>query len=207
MKATVPTTWHDISIKQFVELYELEQVTDIDPYERIANKVSIACEIPYDTVINVDIKQIKNIANKLSFLDTTPSDTFVNDFFLHGTRYVVNPDIRKITPAQFIDLKHWTTDNTNVMANLHRIATIFCIEDGKSYKDINNEEVANLFYKELPISIIYPIAVFFLRLWKDSLPVILDYSTKEMQKMILEIEQRLNHLRTGSNSSGVGIQS
>lgn len=201
MKLTVPTKWSDITISKFNRLVEIEQVTDIDPLEKRARRIGIACDVDYTTIMDVPLAGIERIEQKLLFLNKLPDQKFVNEFYLDGTHYTVNPDLKSFSPAQFIDFKEYVKDG-NIMENLHRIATCFCIERGKAYKDIDNDSVSKLFNEQLTIDIVYPISAFFLNFWKASQTVIADYLTEMEIQMMREVTEEMEALSMNGSAKG-----
>jgi hypothetical protein len=187
-----PKNWMQVSIGMYAQLYELEQVRkDLDTYDYYGRKVSILCNIGEDEAMNVPMPDIKRILAATEFLSTPPENKFINEFVVGGKWFDVNPDMSAVSPAQFISHSTYTKDNINFWQNIHRVMSVWCIERGKTFKDQDNDEVAKLFWNELPMSVVFPLATFFLTVWEQLPETIQTYSSKTRTKLTKELTQYL----------------
>lgn len=189
-----PKNWMQVSIGQYAQLYELEQHKgDLDVYDYYGRKVSILCGISEDDAFNIPMPEIKKILEATSFLATPPKTQFINEFVVGGKWFDVSPDMSAVSPAQFISHSTYTKDSINFWENIHRVMSVWCIERGKTFRTQNNEAVAKLFWDELPMSVVFPLATFFLTVWQELPEAIRTSSIKTQTKMTKELTEYLRN--------------
>ncbi len=207
MRFKIPKSWDDITIEQYQEINRLDKSDEID---YLVSLVSIVCHLDVETVESMDLKKLRDLGTSLAFIKTMP-DKFVNDFKLNGKKYIVDCNIAHITTGQYIDLNKYI--ELGIEENMHKILTLFCLPTkrkflkrvslkyGKGY-DLNELSVELL---KTPISVAYPLALFFCKLLEKSMPAIQDsliQEVEEMKKIIMkEVEKK-----KPSNKDGRGFR-
>ena len=187
---TIPTNWEEITIGQFSELAKLEEL-ELDGLELKINLISILSGEHIDTIEKLSIKDINHIYSKLSFfLNEDIPNKIKKEISIDGIKYVSDLDIKKITAGQYIDLKVLLKDKKNIKYNIHDIMSLFYIPKGKKYDEIPRDEVANIFYNKMPITIAHNTAVFFCLLYHKSISNIKDYlmlQTKQKMREAIDL--------------------
>ncbi len=199
MNITVPTSWNEISIGQFINLTKIEK-GELDPIDYLYQVVSVCCKIPYETATKISLGKLKEIYSKLEFIKQVPQQTKIPAKISLSRDYVCSLAIEKISAGQYIDLKEYVKRGS--VDNIHNILTVFYIPEGEKYNTKTPiQEIAQEFYEKLSIAEAYPIAVFFWNLVRDSMEIIRDSLLDEMTDQIRII---LELVVTGSTSIGDG---
>ena len=206
----LPKSWNDISIGQFIDLLP-SNFKDKNEVEQLIHTLKTVTKRPIEEVRKLSIKDAREYASRLGFLQDLPQGKAKMKFKLKGVRYEVEPDAQKCSAGTYITTMHIFQDLEKdpdlVNKNLHIILaqvikpTYFNWRKLKrEYKDVDIMELAKVLYEELPVSIAYPIIVFFCNLSKLLIPVINDYSTKKIEEVRKELLSIEKDLRDGGGS-------
>ena len=191
MRITIPTSWEGITIKQFISLNSLKLV-ESDMIDYLLEVVTICCNIKYSEASKLSIDDLRKIYSSLGFIEKLPDEKIIEKYALNGVVYQCQYDISKITAGQYVDIKEAT--KVDSIGRIHEIMAALYLPVGKKYGDENIGDMAELFYRNMPISIAYPLAVFFCNLLNGSMPDISLYlenqaimKTREAMKQIAEL--------------------
>lgn len=181
MKVTIPKDFSGITIGQFIELQNIKSI-DSDVIDFMVDFVSTISNLTYKEAASLSVADLRKIYDSLGWFNEGVKETNITERYeLDGVMYVANIDISKITANQYVSIMTALKNGTD--ANLHHIMAALYIPYGKKYDDIPANEVAEKFYKNMPITIAYPLAVFFCNLLKDSMKDINLYlSSQAMEK-------------------------
>lgn len=205
--------WSNITLEQYQEVVSIAETDynkddmftykdEITPSSEFRKEIELVCylyNLPKDEVLNMPIEKFKEYSKKLDFLQTAYEGNMSKEFELNGVTYVVGYEVQKRTAGQFIDLSELTKEPDMVNDNLHKILAVICIPKGSKY-DGNINERAEVF-KQLPMTIVFPISSFFLQVLKNSFPIIQDYLMEDIQKKKKELLEMIKD----SPSIGGGI--
>jgi hypothetical protein len=155
----IPTTLNEITLGQYQEFANLEEVSDL-------KMIEIFCKVPEVVVRNMkatDIIEISNIINEMF----NTKHQLLNTFKLNGVDYGFIPNLEDITFGEYVDLDTFISDN----ANLHRAMNVLYrpieLKRGNRYTikeyDPNTSDVA----KDFPLDAVFGAVVFFYSLGKD----------------------------------------
>lgn len=174
MNITVPTSWRDITIKQFMDLHNAGERKD-DLIDYLIDVVCICCGLSYIDACKLSITDLRGLHDKMNFLNTPIDEKakVTERYELEGKMFCASIDISKITSGQYIDLKTFICDGT--MNNLHNIMASLYIPYKKKYNDMPHGEVAEMFLNKMPITVAFPMSVFFLALLNYSMRDIEDF--------------------------------
>lgn len=167
MKITIPTSWEHITIKQFCELHALK-LLEQDPIDYMIDVVSIVCKLKYADVCTFSLPQLREVYDKLGFMEVLPTGPVMARYIQDDKLYQAHIDISKITADQYISLKGFAENDA--VANLHNIMASLYIPYRKKFNQIPIAEVAEEFYNNMPITVAYPLSVFFCDLLENSMP-------------------------------------
>lgn len=186
MRIELPKSWSDVSIGQFIELAKAKENCE-DEIDMTVELLSIMSGVGRNEIAKLSLTDITKLTNALQFLHTPLPDKIEQRVKVNGVDYYADLNVQKMSAGQYIDLKHWTK-GTNVIENLHDIMAVFYIPVGKKYGE--KDGIADEFYKDMPITLAYPIALFFWNLCASWMQHIADYlherSSHQMKKMSLK---------------------
>ena len=213
MKITLPSSWDGITVGQFQDLYPV-LVSESKLVERVPALISVLSGLPLQDVMKIKIEEYRKISKALSFLDTLDTLTDVRDSFkVDGDRYSVDTNISNMCGAQYMDFMHFLGeckgDNNLVMQNLHNLLSCVVIKDERKrwgykrgeYDGSKIETTRKLIKDKMPISLAFPIAVFFWNLWQESTKNIQDFGNNQLTKaedLIKEVGKDLGEFGVGT---------
>ena len=213
MRITLPNSWDGITVGQFQDLYPV-LVSESKLVERVPALISVLSGLPLQDVMKIKIEEYRKISKALSFLDTLDTLTDVRDSFkVDGDRYSVDTSISNMCGAQYMDFMHFLGeckgDNNLVMQNLHNLLSCVVIKDDRKrwgykrgeYDGSKIETTRKLIKDKMPISLAFPIAVFFWNLWLESTKNIQDFGSNQLTKaedLIKEVEKDLEEFGDGT---------
>ena len=213
MKITLPNSWDGITVGQFQDLYPV-LVSESKLVERVPALISVLSGLPLQDVMKIKIEEYRKISKALSFLDTLDTLTDVRDSFkVDGDRYSVDTSISNMCGAQYMDFMHFLGeckgDNNLVMQNLHNLLSCVVIKDERKrwgykrgeYDGSKIETTRKLIKDKMPISLAFPIAVFFWNLWQESTKNIQDFGSNQLTKaedLIKEVGKDLEGFGAGT---------
>lgn len=213
MRITLPNSWDGITVGQFQDLYPV-LVSESKLVERVPALISVLSGLPLQDVMKIKIEEYRKISKALSFLDTLDTLTDVRDSFkVDGDRYSVDTNISNMCGAQYMDFMHFLGeckgDNNLVMQNLHNLLSCVVIKDERKrwgykrgeYDGSKIEVTRKLIKDKMPISLAFPIAVFFWNLWQESTKNIQDFGSSQLTKaedLIKEVGKDLEGFGAGT---------
>ena len=203
----LPHNWNEITIGQFIDLLP-SNYKGLNDVEQLIYTLAVVTQSTKDEVRKLSIRDAKEYSSKLSFLNELPKGRVKLKFKLKGKGYIVEPDASKSSAGTYMSTMHifqgLQNDEEHINKNLHIILAQVIKPTKWSWKkfkriqvDVDIMELAKLLYEELPVSIAYPIIVFFCKLSKLLTPVINDYSTKTVSQTMEELLQVERALKGG----------
>lgn len=170
--------WSDITVSKFRELQEIILGNDDELTKKIfiyssltGYRIEDARELPLGSFL-------EQYAKEVAFMND-PIPQVISKSWKHGEKeYNITTDISKLTAGQYIDFKNFAKEKDNI----HTIMAVLCY-DGKKYDGSNHEERAMIINEYMPITVAYPLCVFFLNLWNAWSEVSLAYFEKLMKEM------------------------
>jgi len=214
MRIELPTSWDGITVGKFQELYPVLE-SDGRLVERVPAMISVLSGIPLEDVKKISLNDYKTIAKSLKFLDELETLKTIKDQFKIGkTKYAIDTDINNMSGAQYMDFMHFLNEckgeSTLVMRNLHNLLSCVIIEKKRKgfkwvkgeYDGSTIEERRKAIREHMPISLAFPIAVFFWNLWEQSMRDIADYGsnkTRKANEIIKEVGTDLRKYGAGTS--------
>jgi len=156
---SIPTSWDQITIRQQMEV---ERLSEENPDLKSIAFIAGYCNIPFDEVKKMNIKDVKSILERLTFFsEPLPTDP-IAQFEYKGETYDV---VQSLLKGEFQDYVSLQTTQDNFKSQPYKalpyVVAIMCKKYGESLSDFDVEERASHFL-ELPISIASRVNAFFL---------------------------------------------
>ncbi len=181
----LPKNWNDITIEQYVAVYKTlseEPKTAEAQLDLLIKRTAYLTNLEPDYI--EDNLTINDLAKMQDFLKSDLPSKLVTDFRFNGKRYKVFIDPTKYKAGDYMAVMNTVKDNK--IDNLHK--TIYCVCKEVDWKgriiEVPENEIAERIesFKQLPLSVANPIAVFFCSLSENLTDVILKYSMDQMEK-------------------------
>lgn len=203
----IPKNWKEVTIELFTKLYPTFKTEEMTDTEIVDNKIK---QLSYIKGISLEEAEMCTVSegNKVKELLALPIPTkIVKLFKLNGITYRFNISSNDLNAGGYIGVMNAIKEDP--IKNMH--VTMFNLATPVKYSwwrakwvsyDFNPSEVGDRLeeFKQLPISIAYPIAVFFLTLSKVLTPVTQDYLSQSLEIMKKSLEETREDLR---NSDGL----
>jgi len=203
---TLPTTWDDITLEKYINLRPVLQ-TEQKPIQRIINILCVLTGEKKEVIKDISLEQYNDLIKKMKFLETElPKTLKAKRFKVGGKWYEFQLDARKLLFGEYISamelLQDAATNEDVIFNNLHKILTTICRPVERKYLrwhdvDINGEvirETSENFYKNMPITIAYPIGVFFYHHLGNSTQDIKTYLIQKATQKIKQVKQEMKDL-------------
>ena len=175
----LPTSWDEVSIKQYTNLMiaiDKEDATDI---ELMVKSLEALADIPGGLLTKAPIKMLREAYNQLNELtNTTPNMELSRVIEIDGIEYGFIPDFDELSLGEFVDLDNYLQDGFN---NLDKVFAVLyrpiVKRDGIKYtiEDYDLKEITkrrNLFNERMSIDTLYAALVFFCnigRIYRESM--------------------------------------
>jgi hypothetical protein len=165
VKINVPTSWADITIRQFTEITRIKE-SNLDSIEKTIEIIAVATGTDREVIARISIDKLKDIYRRIAFVAAKEiqAQEVTESVKIDGVEYVANLDIRKASAGQYIDLKEITKKPGEINFRIHEVMAIFFLPKGEQYNGETMLDRAELFYEKMSIALAYPVAVFFLKI-------------------------------------------
>ena len=195
MKITVPTSWSDVSIKQFRQLLANESDKSLDEIDLKVSHIVTLTGVDYTIIEELHPSQINELYGKISFIGSNKVEgDFPNSIKLGDKIYHCEPKAN-MTYGQYKAMREWTKSADTINDNLHNIVSLFITEPNKKYS-YQFEEKSKLILEHCKMNVVFHISGFFLKLYPELLKAIQTYSLKKAETIIIqtakEIETEIN---------------
>ncbi len=213
MEITIPTKWSDVTIGNYINLRPVLN-SKLNPIERVINILAVLTGQKRDVIKNISLKQYKSIKKKMSFLETElPNKLKDKRFKIGGQWYEFKVDAKKLLFGEYINsmeiLQNSKDDEEAIFNNLHHILTTICRPVKKTlfgWKHIKVDseilrKTADNFLNNMPMTIAYPIGVFFYTHSEDLTKAIKTCLIQEAEKMTKEAKQEMDLVNDGDGGT------
>ena len=185
--------YNQLTIKQFLNCKRISEL-EADPIDRNVRLLAEITGKEVDEIESLPIGELKEQLKKLGAIETLVPETKIKmKFKVKGQRFTCIWEQQKLTSAQYIDVCHFTKNQSEIIYNIHNILAAICVKrtwygkqlkyDGKYHK-----EVADLFYTQMTIEQAYPIMLFFCKFYEALGTNIATYLLEETEKLKKEAE-------------------
>lgn len=190
----LPRSWADVTIPQLMELEAIEKDTSIDKelfpaITRGIYRLGVFTKIPAEKYEEMSQKAILDEIRKIDFLKEYPKEKAVQHFYCGGYFWKVNHKVQDIKAKELIDHYELTKEPHLIMAHCHKIMALYCTPY-KYFRKVkmDNIEKSNILINA-PVQVIYPLTVFFCKVYPHLLNATKDYLTKITTEMEKELAQ------------------
>lgn len=194
---TIPTSWNDITLDKQIQVSRDEKEYKNDYTKKLAI-ISGYCDIPVEVIKKSKPSEAAQLFNYMKFISQDRPKDAVTEFKFKGDTYYV---AQNLAEGEFQDYVSMETAIQNNEGKLYEVTpylmAILCKrkkDDGQleTLDDYDINERAEMF-KQIPITIAEPLALFFYQLEKVSKINSLLYSNPQVviQKKIEEVENSM----------------
>ena len=193
---TLPTSWKEISLKTYVEIDRIIKDNMLNTSEKDVEVLSLLSGKARSEILGLSFNSRHELLCKIGFLNNLDSLKPLKSskrlrFSIKGKRFEIKLNATELTGGQYIDLMTFLKEPDTTNQNIHNILAVLAkpLKWGfikTRYHGKDHEKRASFFYENLPISIAYPILVFFCNLSQHLTVAMQDYlKTRTAQKMEL----------------------
>tara|TARA_Y100000592_G_scaffold57060_1_gene89405 strand:- start:569 stop:1210 length:642 start_codon:yes stop_codon:yes gene_type:complete len=213
MEITIPTSWQDITIGQYIKLRPVLKA-ELNPIERVINILAVLTNQKKEVIKNIPLSQYKVIKEKMNFLETEiPKQLEKRRFKIGDTFYEFKVDAKKLLFGEYINnmeiLQKAANNEEVIYENLHHVLTTICRPVEKKWLrwreiDVDGEvlrKTADNFFNNMPITIAYPIGVFFYNHFQSLTQDIRISLMEKATKMMKEASQEMDLVKDGDGGA------
>ena len=194
MQIELPRGWDQVTLRQYVGLFDLNSM-DGSEDERVFATIALMADVDIDAVRKIRMKDLGRCIRHLRFLQQ-PIEGRVKKYIKMGsTRYRVTRKAETMKAGQYIDLNHFLTNEkapknfADIMAVLLEPTRLGLMVREK--RPLEHQEIRDK-VMELPVTVIKPIADFFLQKYGGSERDTVDYFLMKMKEQMENLEQMLS---------------
>jgi len=192
----LPKSWNEVSIEQFIEVYDIAQDESIEPIDKSIRIFSILSGLSIDQVEDLTLDEWTQYQQQIKFINDFPKATYPKSFKLEGYIWKPTLDVRKITAGEYISSIELTKDRENIIINTPKLAALYLTPYKgwwifKKKAELTFEEKANILNRA-NVNQIYPLALFFCTLLMKLMENIPDYLNKTMKEIQKEVKDLTN---------------
>ena len=121
----IAKSWKDVSITQFIELYDIVQDETIDKLDKSIRIFSILSGLTIDEVESMTLDAWVQAQRDVAWVNDFPKATNPRSFRLGGYLWKPRTDIRKITAGEYISITEFTKDRENIVINTPKLIALF----------------------------------------------------------------------------------
>ena len=213
MEITIPTSWQDITIGQYIKLRPVLKA-ELNPIERVINILAVLTNQKKEVIKNIPLSQYKVIKEKMNFLETEiPKQLDKRRFKIGDTFYEFKVDAKKLLFGEYINnmeiLQKAANNQEVIYENLHHVLTTICRPVEKKWLrwreiDVDGEvlrKTADNFFNNMPITIAYPIGVFFYNHFQTLTQDIRISLMEKATEMMKEASQEMDLVKDGDGGA------
>lgn len=197
--------WNNITVGKYSQIYQVLKNEDIEPI--VDKQILILCTLTGKSksyIENIPLDQFRKMSAQIEFIDNLAevNTEFPNWIYFKGKLYKPYKNLSKLKAGQFVDLSNFCRDKERLVENIANCLGVVCqpLRLGlfrRMYSGELQQKTAKEM-EELPMSIAYPIALFFCLVWQNSQEPIrqslASLPSREMRK-ILKLQSLLRSRR------------
>jgi hypothetical protein len=189
MALTIPKSWKDININQFLQIHAALEMRDIDTLDRNIYLAAALLNTNVDWVEdNMTLQQIGQVIREASFAQEEPKGKVKKYFWLNGRLWIVELEAKNITPAQFFDLSTYTKTPQETVDNVAKIMATICRPIFTKYDSDKIEARAKMFGEKMRFDFAYATSLFFWGLYNKFCNATLTYLADRLKEKTKEAE-------------------
>jgi hypothetical protein len=189
MALTIPKSWKDVSINQFLQIHAALEMRDVDTLDRNIYLAAALLNTSADWVEdNMTLQQIGRLVRETSFAQEEPKGKVKKYFLLAGRLWKVELEAKNITPAQFFDISTYTKTPQETVDNVAKIMATICRPVFGKYDSNKIEARAKLFGEKMRFDMAYATALFFWSLYNKFCDAILTSLAERLKEKTNQLE-------------------
>lgn len=192
----LPYRFEDMTLAQFIKLYELDQNKDIDTIDKNVNKLAILSGNSVEAIELLDLKHIRYYLTKINYTSNVPKNLSIPKRFWCG-KYLLTPtmSLQEMGVNQMVDFFSIIKANNNnyISCANDLLAVMF-----KPYKFIGKSKYSPDAHSKISKQLLSAkvgdclgLLFFYLDLWMRCEPLILTYlenSNQTIEEIMREIQ-------------------
>ena len=185
---SLPTSWNDITLSDYKKVYH---IIISDEYESdIEKMIDIVLELSRTNINTAPLGSIKKIEFMLH-PELIPNK-IPKAFAFKGKIYKPFLNFKSLNAGQYIDLTSYTKNPDKIIDNMNYLMSIMCspvnwIGIRKKYDGAGMMKRAEIF-NDLPITVAYPLCVFFCQNLENSIESMQDYLANRAETLVKNLK-------------------
>jgi len=194
----IPKSWDNVTVEQFVLVEKTRNEVPANELAAIDLRIKRACYLTDEEPEDVMNWSMEELIKVDALMNTPlPEGKIINQFRLNGQLYTFRMNPNKLSADEYMTIMNTAKDSS--LENLHKI--LFNIAQPRKWygkkMTIKPEDVEKRIadFKQLPLKIANPIAVFFWTLSNNLTDAILDYSIDKMNQVNKTLREEIECLK------------
>jgi hypothetical protein len=181
-----PKNWSDITIRKYIERVKLSRKSgsELETIEQMIKLAAVTFECSEEEAANIGLDKLNQV-NQL-FKSDKPTK-IVKEIRLNGQHFEFELNPNKLTASQYAGVMEATKDiDINLHLFLFHLARPYNYSwFKKKYIKLEDHQTIQLIdqFKDIPMSVANPIAVFFFNLSTEFTRILDDYSDQKLKEM------------------------
>lgn len=187
-----PKNWSDITIRKYIERVKLSRKSgsELETIEQMIKLAAVTFECSEEEAANIGLDKLNQV-NQL-FKSEKPTK-IVKEIRLNGQHFEFELNPNKLTASQYAGVMEATKDiDINLHLFLFHLARPYNYSwFRKKYIKLEDYQTIELIdqFKDIPMSVANPIAVFFFNLSTEFTRILNDYSDQKLKEMNKILDQ------------------
>jgi hypothetical protein len=187
-----PKNWSDITIRKYIERVKLSRKSgsELETIEQMIKLAAVTFECSEEEAANIGIDKLNQV-NQL-FKSEKPTK-IVKEIRLNGQHFEFELNPNKLTANEYAGVMEATKDiDINLHLFLFHLARPYNYSwFRKKYIKLEDHQTIELIdqFKDIPMSVANPIAVFFFNLSTEFTRILNDYSDQKLKEMNKILDQ------------------
>ena len=191
--------WSDINLETYAAVIELVKADTTDILQRDITLISLITGKSEDEIEAMKIDAFNSLRNELySLLDTEVAANYNKVFKVAGRGYKVAITATEISATDLMDISLLKITPDNLHLKLAEFMAVVAKPYGlmsKFRRKLTYQEKVEVFKKHLTADVAMGVTLFFWTASIELLPLMLDYSTKQMQE-VTEMVKKMSQSQT-----------
>lgn len=193
----VARNWNELTVGQYQDLHPTFSKEYNNPVDKVIEQLMILTGASIQDVEKLTLDDLNEFQEDLKFLSEPLDERLRLKFRIKGVKYRFEVDANKLTGGAYMSAMHLAEKDPNtklhqVLFNIAKPINLFGKDKKVDTVQFYEDHVDD--FKDLPMSIAYPIVSFFFRHWKVLINDIADYSSEKlmmMNEMLKEVNKDL----------------
>mgnify|MGYP003641925128 CR=1 FL=1 len=198
MSMKLPKSWDEITLEQYAKIKRIqkrEETTDTQRIDNLISVVQVVLNCSIDEAEQLTIKQMEQINE---FIKSPVNQKIVKEFKTQGIRFEIELNPNELSAWRHAGVMEAIKDvEANMNSVIFHLAKPFKYRGlRKKYFELTEAQIPEVIkgFSQLPVSMAYPIVVFFFNLLEELTNCFLDYSENELKKINQTLTQEKQNL-------------